>query len=248
MPVLVLSLADLPAELRSLPRRDGEAITRANRITMEVDAHRWIQWSIMGGGWLGEVDPDFQRRTATEEEKATRGKTKQKRKPVGLGKKLVKKLRDRFFKKAKAKKAKRPKKEPDPPPDPRDHGYRPPIDTGDYKSGWRSEVDPDGNAVFYSAATPALKAGVIEGGRRPAPIPIEPLARWVERKLGLQGEEARRVAWGISRKAARTKREGLNVLGRAHPKIVEALVKNLARELKQQPLAYQRVQSAVQQK
>lgn len=240
MPTLILSFADLPNELRHLPHRDRLAIMKAIRTTMEVDAHRWIQWSIAGGGWEGQKDPDLNRRVATEEEKRTRKRTPQKRGLPGLAARLAAKLRKKPAtppKKEKKEKSKSPRV-----------GYRAPVDTGDYKSSWRSEMDDKGNALIYSSSSPPIKAGVIEEGRRPKAIPIEPLARWVERKLGLQGDEARGVAWGISRKAAKQAREGLHVLTRAHPKIVESLVRNVARELKSQPLPYGRLRSSVKKK
>ena len=87
--------------------------------------------------------------------------------------------------------------------------------------------------LFYSSSRPPILAGVIEYGRRPAPIPIRPLADWVRRKLGCSDpKKAIGIAIAISKTAAKTERPGLHVLGRAHPKIAEALHKNVGRELR----------------
>lgn len=48
----------------------------------------------------------------------------------------------------------------------------------------------------------------IEMGTKPHFVPIRPLQSWVEYKLGLEGNEARSVAFAISRKIAREGTEG----------------------------------------
>jgi hypothetical protein len=69
---------------------------------------------------------------------------------------------------------------------------------------------------------------VIEQGRRAAPIPIEPLAEWVRRKLGCKDpKRSRSIAFAISRHASKHARPGLYVLARAHPKISDAFFENL---------------------
>lgn len=126
----------------------------------------------------------------------------------------------------KAQKAKDPCAPKDPP------AYRKPIDTGDYARSWIHELTENGGA-FYSAASPPVKAGVIELGRRPAPIPIRPLAEWVRRKFGCTDpKKALGIAIAISKVAAETPRPGLRVLHRAHPKISEAAKKNIEREIR----------------
>ncbi|TAL46146.1 MAG: hypothetical protein EPN91_00830 [Salinibacterium sp.] len=107
-----------------------------------------------------------------------------------------------------------------------------PFDTGDYARAWAAEKTPEG-AIFYSTASPAVKAGVIELGRRPGTgIPLDPLARWVKRRLGIHDEsKARSIAFLISRKAKARGRRGLFILKRAHPKIAAAFAENLRREL-----------------
>lgn len=165
MPAFIVPLDQLPEVLRAIPREDEAAIRRAIQRTVEVDAHRWIQWSIKGGGWAGPGE------------------------------------------------------------------YRQPVDTGDFKGSWRGVMTQEGG-VIYASSSPPLKAGVIEGGRRPAWIPIEPLAQWVRRKFGEKDpDKAKSIAFAISRKASKVPRPGLGVLERARPKIMEALAENVAREL-----------------
>lgn len=48
----------------------------------------------------------------------------------------------------------------------------------------------------------------IELGTKPHFVPIQPLQDWVEYKLGLEGKEAKSVAFAISRKIARDGTEG----------------------------------------
>lgn len=121
--------------------------------------------------------------------------------------------------------------------------YRTPVDTGDYARSWKAEIMPmevergrvvgPGRIIIYSAASPPVKAGVIEHGRRPAPIPIGPLADWVRRKLGVSDPgKAKGIAFAISRKASKRIRPGLEVLARAHPKIAEAVEKRVAAEMR----------------
>jgi hypothetical protein len=160
MPTITIDLKDLPGELKTLGEKNIGTIRSAVQRTIEIDAQRWIQWSIRGGGSQG--------------------------------------------------------------------GYRQPIDTGNYANSWKSEMLEEGG-IIYSSANPPIKSGVIEDGRRPSFIPIEPLTAWVKRKLGVTDPKAARsIAFAISKKASKTPRPGLGVLARAYPKIVEALQKNLA--------------------
>ena len=64
---------------------------------------------------------------------------------------------------------------------------------------------------------PALTARVVnnmeyalavELGRRAKMPPVAPIQLWVERKLGLSGDEAESAAWGIAKKKARTATPG----------------------------------------
>lgn len=165
MAELILTLNDLPDELRRFGEEQYAAIRRAVKRTVKIDAPRWVQWSIRGGGWIGGE-------------------------------------------------------------------YRQPIDLGDYAGSFRYEMDGD-TGVITSLSSPRIKAGVIEFGRRPGVgIPIEPLQQWVQRKLGVtDAKKAKGIAFAISQKHKKQGRPGLFVLRRARPKIIEALRKNVYREL-----------------
>lgn len=233
MPTITLTLDQLPAELKALAVRDQRALVAANLKTVSVDAQRWIQWSIRGGGlppMFGPAPPP----KASRREKKNRG---------SLAKRIVARLK-KSLKLKKVSKPKGPKKseggggepvkQPDrtpplrqPPP-----GYRVPIDTGDYANSWRWEVTDEG-AMVYASPNPPIKAGVIELGRRPGKgIPLDPLADWVRRKLGVKDpKKARSIAFAISVVQKRQGRPGLKVLERARPKILEAHLKNTQQQL-----------------
>lgn len=221
---ITIHIKDLGAELRDLPKRDHLAVRSGIRRTLEYDAHRWIQWSIRGGGFGGRPAP------RTEKPK----KPKRPKPKSSVLRRIITKL-SMILGTLRKLRGKPPRKEPplkdacEPSEAP---SYREPVDTGNYKDSWTGVMTPDGGE-FYSAASPPVKAGVIELGRRPAPIPIRPLAEWVRRKLGCKDpKKALGIAIAISKTAAKTERKGLRVLERAHPKIAEALEKNVYRELK----------------
>lgn len=225
---ILLSITQAPGEYRAFPKRTREALVMAARRTILIDGPRWIQWSIRGGG--AGVTP---RAVATPAEvKKAKGRKTPKAWPKQFRKahKLLKRIGlvgGRTKPKVKNSKPPTPKTQKAP------AGYRVPIDTGDYANSWTAEPTEDG-AVLYSAASPAIKAGVIEVGRRPGVgIPIGPLQDWVRRKLGVKDpDEARGIAIRISWQAKHHGRPGLHVLGRAAPKIAEAMVANTARQLK----------------
>lgn len=109
---------------------------------------------------------------------------------------------------------------------------RVPVDTGDYKRAWRVVRLPDRIEVV-SFASPRVKAGVIELGRRPAWIPIAPLAEWVRRKFNVQDpDEARGIAFVISRAASRRRREGLGILAWVRPRLAAEVSRELERTLR----------------
>lgn len=233
--VLKITLKDLPAELRRLPARDAAAVIGGIHQTLALDAHRWIQWSIRGGGTVdgvktGLTPSDRPRRYSKKKKVTAKGKGSKPKKgesgrglisnvlsKLGFGsnsepkkttKKVIKKI----------KKVERVNAAP---------GYRQPIDTGEYANSWKHVLTPEGGE-FWPASTPPIKAAVIEAGRRPAPIPREHLAQWVRRKLNVQDpKKAARIAFLISRKASKTRRPGLKVLERAAPRIEASLLKNV---------------------
>lgn len=222
MPTMRIAIGDLADELRELPKRDLAALRRAIHRTVAIDAQRWIQWSIRGG------DSPRPPRSAP----APSGERERRSRLGGLLGRLGRRNNHRGSRPSVP--GSRPPSPPGAcerraPPD-----YRVPIDTGDYAASWRFDFDSGtGEGVIYSSPNPPIKAGVIEYGRRPAPIPIEPLAQWVRRKFGCNDPgRARSIAHAISRYAAKHARPGLRVLERAHPKIAEALARNVERELR----------------
>lgn len=185
---------DLPEALRRFALFQKGALRKALHRTAYVDSHRWIQWSIRGGG-RPQPDASTSRKPSKKSPRKKRGK-----------------------------KSPCPRRRPP--------NYRKPVDTGDYARSWMTSSKDD-RAEIYSLASPPAKAGVIENGRKPAWIPIEPLTSWVQRKLGCQdAKQARQIAFMISRAASKKKRPGLKVLGRAHPKIAQAFAKNLRTEIR----------------
>lgn len=252
MTVHTISLPGLGPELRALSARTQAGVLAAVRATASVDAHRWIQWSIRGGGWGASEAPPPPPPPAPPRAKPPKGSGIGKALRVGAKGLLRGAARGALPASARAaldlasaiKAASAPvpppktftpkaaKLEragiPKPPP-----GYRPPVDTGDFLNSWRAEDTPNG-AVFYSAASPSEKAGVIEAGRRPGKgIPIAPLADWVRRKFGISdADAARAIAIRISWSAKLRGRAGLHVLGRARPKIEDALRSRVAMAIK----------------
>ena len=70
------------------------------------------------------------------------------------------------------------------------------VNTGRYLAAWKVSKLPNGARVFNQAPY----AGVIEQGRRPGKFPpVTAIERWVTRKLGLKGAEARTAAFLIGR-------------------------------------------------
>lgn len=225
MAAVTLHIKDLGRELRAHQRRSRTAILRGIERTLRIDADRWVQWSIRGGGMGGAPSPVAKRPKRPRQEKPKRSRLRQVLQKLGnlLG------IRKRKGAKPMVRRAK--------PKDPCDRKqpptYRIPKYTGNYAESWAWEMTPEGG-IYYSTATPAVKAGVIEHGRRAAPIPLQPLAEWVRVKLGCNDpKKAMGVAIAISKTAAKRPRPGLKVLERAHPKIFEAAVRNVERELRQ---------------
>jgi hypothetical protein len=108
----------------------------------------------------------------------------------------------------------------------------PPVDTGQYRAGFRPVVEPGGAAITH---VNAKMFNIIEHGVRPEKVKIgkkmiDALAGWAHRKLGVRSEtEARQVAWAI---AQTIKRRGLppkRVRARAIPPTVKHIVEQVAK-------------------
>lgn len=114
------------------------------------------------------------------------------------------------------------------PANPQQVGVGGAVNTGYYKRAWKTLGTPDGADVFNTA----VYAGVIEHGREPGRgVPLTPLTNWAQRRLGLSREEAKRVAYVISR---RIKKRGLvarNVMEDSLPTIEADFEHEVKREL-----------------
>lgn len=82
--------------------------------------------------------------------------------------------------------------------------------TGEFRRSWVSQIREEGStmsAVVFPGATEYALA--VELGRKAAPVPIEPLTRWVRRKLQVTDEKrARGIAFYLSKKKAKKPTKG----------------------------------------
>ena len=72
---------------------------------------------------------------------------------------------------------------------------------GKLKAAWKMSGDakePSGTLTNDTKYFPW-----VEDGRRPGPAPVSVMELWVRKKLGLDGREAKRVAFAICRKKAK---------------------------------------------
>lgn len=235
MASIKISWKDLPRELRRLPRRQQAAVRKGVEDAIRIDSYRWIQWAIRGGGIQG---PPKQPRKPPKprEPKGEPKKPSMIRRVLSVLGRMMGMVRGSRAAKLPPPKVRKPKKAKvvDPCAQRDVPAYRVPIDTGDYARSWAHTIMGDGSGgMVYSTASPAVKAGVIEKGRRAKHIPKRELAEWVRRKFGCQDpKKAMRIATAISFAASKQPREGLHVLERAHPKIAEAAQKNVLRYMR----------------
>jgi hypothetical protein len=105
------------------------------------------------------------------------------------------------------------------------------VNTGFYRLAWKAERVSGASAVRVYNQAPY--AGVIEYGRRPGARmpPVEPLARWAQRKLALPYPQARSIGFAIARSIQKKGIPASNVLGGAIPKLEKAFVQEVKREL-----------------
>lgn len=75
------------------------------------------------------------------------------------------------------------------------------VNTGDYRRRWTAHPDNQKGVDGVLVGNSAPQAGVIEYGRRPGARrpPVESIARWAQRKLGLAYPEARGIAFAMAR-------------------------------------------------
>lgn len=104
------------------------------------------------------------------------------------------------------------------------------VNTGFYRQAWKYMPTPDGSQVFNQAPY----AGVIELGRRPEKKqpPLEAIARWAQRKLGLTEKQAWHAAVPIARAIAKKGIPGRYVLQGANEAIEGFVIAEVTDELK----------------
>lgn len=73
-----------------------------------------------------------------------------------------------------------------------------------------------GDPMIGILGTPMQHGEPVEMGTKPHFPPIEPLAFWVERKLGYHGDEAKGVAFAIARKMSRKGTKGANMFAETY--------------------------------
>lgn len=80
-------------------------------------------------------------------------------------------------------------------------GSRGAVNTGNYRQAWKSAPGTQGGTQGMRVSNSAPYAGVIEYGRRRGAKmpPIDPIARWAQRKLGLPYPKAKGIAFAIAK-------------------------------------------------
>ncbi len=104
-----------------------------------------------------------------------------------------------------------------PPANPSGKGSGGAVNTGRYLSAWEAAPKQQSGSFGVLIQAPnsrAPYAAVIEYGRRPGsrPPPVEPIARWAQRRLRLPYEQAKGIAFGIARSIGRRGLKGRRVL------------------------------------
>lgn len=106
------------------------------------------------------------------------------------------------------------------------------VNTGDYVRHWRATALRSGAVVYNST----IQSAIIEYGRRPGggPPPLEVIARWAQRRLGLSRAEALRAAYPIARAIRRRGLLPRGVMTGAIGQMVEIVEREQLRELDQE--------------
>lgn len=112
------------------------------------------------------------------------------------------------------------------------------VNTGRFLAAWEAAPAQQGTAFGVLIQVPNSKApyaAVIEYGRRPGskPPPVEPIARWAQRRLRLPYEQAKGVAFAIARSIGRRGLTGRHILtsDKTKNRLRYAMKKELLREL-----------------
>lgn len=104
-----------------------------------------------------------------------------------------------------------------PPANPGGKGSGGAVNTGRYLAAWEAAPAQQGQSFGVLIQVPNSKApyaAVIEYGRTPGskPPPVEPIARWAQRRLRLPYEQARGIAFAIARSIGRRGLKGRKIL------------------------------------
>lgn len=104
-----------------------------------------------------------------------------------------------------------------PPANPAGKGSGGAVNTGRFLAAWEAAPAQQGGSFGVLIQVPNSKApyaAVIEYGRTPGsrPPPVEPIARWAQRRLSLPYEQARGIAFGIARSIGRRGLKGRKIL------------------------------------
>jgi hypothetical protein len=90
------------------------------------------------------------------------------------------------------------------------------VNTGRYRMGWKYQFMPTGVRLYNDTPYAAIIEFGRRWGRRP---PIEPLAQWAMRKLGLTAKEARSAAFAIANSMAKKGIPGKHVIQNSRAKL-----------------------------
>jgi len=88
-------------------------------------------------------------------------------------------------------------------------------------------VSVSGRSVSGILGTPAVYGESVEMGTKPHFPPVDPIQHWVERKLGIEGKQARSVAYLIARKISKKGTEGAEMFGKGFAENEAAVIRIL---------------------
>lgn len=106
--------------------------------------------------------------------------------------------------------------------------------TGIARKNWKIEPRQTNTFTTVTVFNPIEYLLAIDQGRKAAPVPIEPLMMWVQKKLGIKNvKKARSVAWAISKKKAKTATPGQHFIQKTidtskdkSTKLINSYIKN----------------------
>lgn len=116
-----------------------------------------------------------------------------------------------------------------PPANPGGRGSGGAVNTAEYLRSWKWSALTIGAMVFNAAVHAAIiEAGRRAGGRMP---PLDLIARWAQRRLGLSEVEARRRAFLIARSIQARGLRARHVMGGGVPEMIDVVHAEQRREL-----------------